>query len=384
LACQPNESVVPKIDQSFSMSISEDTITAGSKIAVSISNPENYKGSGTLILESALSIQTISLDLNQKRTEQNIDGNLLQGSGLTKIMLQVGNEVKDQKDLLVQADEIVDPIELFTGPNTIWVNDIQESMVVALPKDQYGNAAKEKEQILYQSRYPNDEETKNKIEVKNQLAYQILDSDYKSGKIFAGTSDKLSSAKEQRIDVIQLWPEEITIQEISRLPYADRRQFYKLSTNVLKDVNGDVIPDGTLVTYVSSFKKRKAQYKSYTIDGVANVYLRNPEFPSIWKVYAYVGNKTVVSNVLDLQFESNVNQLPIKLTDQEIIVGPITSFIGQYIPDGTKVHLFNKGKRISKELEEGFVRFKKPNDLEETVIRVAGETYSVKEKISND
>jgi len=383
LACQPNEPLVNTVDKSFSISISDELITAGDPLIVTVSNPDLYLGPAKIILESALSTKTLNISI-KKQSKFNIKGSQLEDAGLVKIMLLVGNELKDQKNILVTADDIVDPIELFTGPNTIWVNDIQESMVVALAKDQYGNAAREGEDILYQSRYPDREESKNSIEVKNQLAYQILDSDFKSGKIFSGTSDELSSGKEQRIDVIQLWPENIKIEVVDLLPYADSRQFYKLSTNVIKDVNGDIIPDGTLVSFKTRFKKRKSQYKAYTIDGVANVYIRNPEFPSNWRIYAYVGNETVVSNELELVFESNVNQLPINLTDKKVIVGPITSFIGQYIPDGTKVHFFNNGKRVTKESEEGYVYFSKPRDLVKAKIRVAGSTYEIENIENND
>lgn len=385
MACQPNEPLVSKVDKPFSISISisDELITAGDPIVVTVSNPGTYIGPAKIMLESALSMKTINISIN-KESQFNIKGTLLEDAGLVRITLFVGNELKDKKNIIVKADNIVDPIELFTGPNTIWVNNIQESMVVALAKDQYGNAAREGEDILYQSRYPDREKFRNSLEVKNQLAYQILDSDFKSGKIFSGTSDERSSGKEQRIDVIQLWPENIKIEVIDILPYADSRQFYKLSTNVLKDVNGDIIPDGTLVSFKTSFKKRKSQYKAYTIDGVANVYIRNPEFPSNWRIYAYVGNETVVSNELDLIFESNVNQLPINLTDEKVIVGPITSFIGQYIPDGTKVHFFNNGKRVTKESEDGYVYFSKPRDLVKAKIRVAGSTYEIENIEKND
>ncbi len=377
LACQPNDKIVSKVTESFVFKLSADQIIAGEGITLQILNKEKYNGKAKLLIESGLSIRYIDLTIDKNSVDIDVNGDQLIDAGVVNFMLLVGGEIKYQKELTVLASDIVNPIELFTGPSTIWVNDIQKSMLVALAKDQYGNAAQEGEQISFKSRYPNSAEAESIIEVKNQLAYKIVDSDFESGKIFMGISEDRSSGKEQRVDVVQLWPEEIKIQLVELLPYADSRQFYKLNTSVLRDVNGDIIPDGTMVEFISHFKKRKASYKSYTIDGVANVYIRNPSFPSLWNVYAQVGGNVVKSNTIKLDFKSNVKDLSYKITDREIIVGPITSYIGQYIPDGTRVYLFVNKERVREESEDGFVRFERPDDLSNVIIRVAGETYTV-------
>lgn len=374
LACKPNKVKPLQVGESFDLVIPTNYITAGNDIAVQIINVENYTGDAQLLIESALSKSLIKFKIEGSYMDLDVDGFYVSNAGLNTLTLIVGNQIKDQKTLRIKASDIISPIELFTGPNTIWVNDIQPSLVVALPKDEYGNSGREGDSILFQSRHPDGQIDVNYIDIEHQLAYKRLNSAYKSGKVFIGTSEDESGAKEQRVDVISLWPTEIDIEIVDYIPYADNRQFYKLTTKVLKDINGDIISDGTLIQFQVKNKDKSVHYNSYSIEGVANVYIRNPSYASTWSAKAFIGDEVTISNTITLDFKTNVKNIPIEKINDAIIVGPISSYIGQFIPDGTKVRLRNNGKSIIEESEDGMVKFEKPQFLLNPQIIVGGVT----------
>jgi len=374
LACKPNKTESIQVQEAFTLVVPTNYITAGNDISIQIVNKENYSGNAQLLIESALSKNLIEFKISGSYIDLDVAGSYVTDAGINTITLIVGDQIKDQKSLLIKASDIISPIELFTGPNTIWVNDIQPSMVVALPKDEYENAGREGDSILFQSRHPDGSITANHIDIEHQLAYKKLNSAYKSGKVFIGTSEDESGAKEQRVDVISLWPTGIQIEVVDYIPYADNRQFYKLTTEVLKDINGDIISDGTLIQFEVENKDKSVHYNSYSIEGVANVYIRNPSYASRWSARAYVGDQVILSNRIQLDFKTNVKSIPIEKINDAIIVGPISSYIGQFIPDGTKVRLKNNGKSIIEESEDGMVKFEKPQFLSNPQIIVGGVT----------
>ena len=143
---------------------------------------------------------------------------------------------------------------------------------------------------------------------------------------------------------------------------------------MLKDLNGDIISDGTLIQFKVQHKDKSVQYNSYSIDGVANVYIRNPSYASRWFAKAFIGDQVILSNTIVMDFKTNVKSIPIELINDAIIVGPIGSYIGQFIPDGTKVRLKNNGKSIIEESEDGMVKFEKPQFLSDPQIIVGGVT----------
>ena len=372
LACKPKELVLPEVTEAFEIIVPTNYVTAGSAISIQLINEENYQGDAQLIIESPLTKHVVDFNITDELQDIDLDGSYIIDAGLINAILLVGNQIKDQKTFRIKSSDIISPIELFTGPMTIWVNNIQESMVVALPKDEYANAGREGDAILFQSRHPDGNISAHDIRIEHQLAYKKLNSEFKSGKVFIGTSEEESGAKEQRVDVIPLWPNGMEIEVVDHIPYADNRQFYKLTTDVLKDINGDVVSDGTLVHFIVRHKRKSVSYNSYSIDGVANVYIRNPSYASRWFAKAVVGDQVIVSNTVTLDFETNVKSIPIELINDAIIVGPIASYIGQFIPDGTQVRLKNNGTSIIEESEDGMVKFEKPQVLSQPQIIVGG------------
>lgn len=357
LACKPIKNPVKNVAEQFTLITPQNYITAGNAISVQIVNEENYSGPASLHIQTALSSYQIDFLINKVYSSLDISGDYTSDTGITSYSLLVGREIKDHSSLLIKAADIVDPIKVFTGPNSIWVNDIQESMVVALPKDVYGNAAREGDSISIRSRHPDGNEQVEEVKIKNQLAFRKLSSKNKAGKIFAGLESIEAGSKEQRLDAIGLWPTVIKIQVDNYLPYADSRQFYKLSTEVMEDVNGDIVTDGTLINFIAKNGNEISTYKAYSIDGKAHVYMRNPSIASVWKVQASIASDVVKSEEIELEFASNVKEIVYELEADRLTVGPIKSYIGQYVPDGTKV-LLNIGRdTLVKEIEDGFVQF---------------------------
>jgi hypothetical protein len=377
LACKPKVELPQPVSASFKIVTPENYITAGNAISVMIINEEKYKGPAMLFVRSAYNNYSIPIFIKEEYQNVDLSGKYTQDSGLNEYVLIVGGEIKSKSTLEIRASDVVDPISVFTGPNTIWVNDLQESMIVSLPKDAYGNPGRKGDSINFNMRLPDETAIQNELKINNQLTYTKVNSRDKRGKIFVGVESDLARAKEQRVDVIEVWPEEIRIVAEEILPYADSRQFYRLNTELLSDRNGDRLVDGTLITYIAKCGGKQVRYNSYTIDGKAKVYIRNPSKQCNCVIHSEMGDGVVKSNSIELEFKSSVKDIPYEIESDIIVVGPITSYIDQYIADGTKVYFYSNGKKKMQETEDGYVRFELTNELIETTVVVSDKTVRI-------
>ncbi len=371
-ACQRPVSIhVPSLE----LVVPNNYVTAGNDIAVQIINNEKYQGKVHLVLKTVFTYHVFVFDLKNKVGEYEVDGKYLTESGIVNCWLMVDNVLVSEKNFQVRASDIADPIKLFTGPNSIWVNDFQETMVVALPKDKYGNAARELDSVEINLQMPDKIIEGEFIKIHDQLAFKKLSSGQTTGKILAGASAMSANSKEQKVEVVPLWPKVLSIEIVDHLPYADGRQFYQIKTNTIKDDRGNMIPDGTHVVFSATSRDRKLEYNSYTIDGVAKAYIRNPEIKSVWKILGIVGNGSIVSKPITIEFKDVIKNVPRILSNTHFLVGPIESYIGQYVPDGTEVEYYDGQKTTVKETEDGKVDFHLPMDYDNFYIKIAGHIF---------
>jgi len=72
-------------------------------------------------------------------------------------------------------------------------------------------------------------------------------------------------------------------------------------------------------------------YQSFTVNGIANVYIENPLNEDKWEVFARI-NRGPISNKLKLAFQRNIKD-----------IGPVFGVLGQLAPDGTEVRIGIEG-----------------------------------------
>ena len=281
---------------------------------------------------------------------------LFEEAGEIELMLLAGAEVLDKHKFEVLPLAGVNLIESYLGPKTIIVNSSEKSMLTNVINDKYGNPVKDGTPIEYSLRYPGSSDNLDKVvETEHLVSYVQFRSKELTGKIIVGAKSTDASIREQEVRVIAGPPSKVEIEVVEWFPYADSRQMVWLRTNIIRDEFQNVVADGTEIKFeVEDASLGNNEYKSFTIGGIANVYIENPSKETTWNVVAktYDG---VTSNLLNLNFESNIESIAFDYDrrNHKIKVGPIISGLGQHVNDGTEVSLtISKGdKKIRYEME---------------------------------
>ncbi len=365
-ACGEKKAVQQMETPELQLIVPENYITAGSNISVQTVNPmvkdpstkewtKGWTGKVDLWIDNGISIHKEILEINNTYDEFDLSGDLFKTAGLHEFSLRLGTEIIARAVLLVKASTIVDPIEVFSGPSTVWLDNRQEVMVVGIARDSFGNLARENDSVFFKSKYPSNQTIQSVEYIEDRMVFKVLDSGHQKGPIKTGLGVSGVGSKEQLSDAVALWPSQLEISISEVVPFADGRSFFKVQTQKILDVKGRQVADGTFVEFVLDFANATTKYQSYTIDGLATCFIRNPSVPGKGLIYATsVGNQSLSKAVL---FESNVKEVNYKIADNHIEIGPVSSYIGQYLPDGTKVILELNGSQWQTELENGKARF---------------------------
>jgi len=323
---------------SASMTLNKAEIIAGEScmVKIEIENPSSNKY--RLLIHSFFNQQQLELTLEKGLNEIKLDKLNFTKSGHYNFYLYSEIQLVSTTSLQVLADAVVDDIEVFTGPNTIWHNGQQESMVSTIAMDKFGNALSEPIDIKYNIRFP-DNILKTQVDHNaNMCSSIVLKGGRKIGKVLIGIETWKIGAGEQEIEIISKCPTKIKLRIVEHFKSADSRQFLHLKTNILTDEVGNIIPNGTAVYFnIKDNLDQNYKYQALTIDGVANVYIQNPSKASTWNIRAQVCNN-VLSKVLKLKFNGIASDFKLKQRMNKVLVGPIRAQSGQFIADGTPVN----------------------------------------------
>ena len=333
---------------------SDNNYRAGHPIWMMIQTPKKKVNAIELVISNGLYTTSLKERTNKKIK---LDSSLFENSGLYDFIILERGEVLTKRQIKIKSSDIIEPLDLYTGPSSIIVGGKQNSMVTAIPTDRYDNAIFSKNPINVKSK--RGERINHMTSIKNHVASQQITSKKKSGKIILGVTLDKNTSREQEILETPDWPTSFTISLIKQYPYADNRQYLKLRTSRITDKYGNQIADGTLVNF-HAFEDNKVSsiYKAIVIDGIANVYIRNPNQACNWSIHASIG-PTVSSNEIKVNFLNNIKELVYTYDDflKQITIGPLKSEQGQFTPDGTEVILLHQGKKYEGETYNGLVTF---------------------------
>lgn len=276
----------------------------------------------------------------------------------------VGKNRKPEKgkiEILPKASSTT-KIESYFGPRQIQAGN-DYSMLVVMPTDALGNPLPEKTPVTIHSYFQGKENT---IEVftSHLIAWQNIPAHEKSGYILVSSTCNGVNSKELQTLVYPSNAVNFTIGNTRNHPYADGNQLTELTTSVIKDQFGNVVSEGTVVTFdISDNSGYKLKTYSYTIKGLATAKMLHPDHQSNWKIKAFITGMAE-SNTLDISYEPALKDFDVIFSEdnRRISVGPIQSFMNQQIPDGALVRLFilQENKLIETKSEtssKGFVNF---------------------------
>ena len=368
-ACQKQNQFVrsqnsSKVNTSAQITVSKK-INAGENIIIRISTKAiNRNEEVQLVISDRFTTRVESMVINNNTSEYNFQTT---SSGLVKIYLNYKGITLDQAYVLVNPLEATGKMESSNGPKSLVVNDDVSSMLVAIPRDKYGNPMRNGAPVTFTKQYAGNNITTTTRPVKNLVAFEITNSLAQTGIIKLGANSGQAYLTEQEIEVQAAMPSRVEIRTTNYNNNADGRELIQIETNTIKDDLGNVVENGTSINFIVKDGDRfVGSYSSFTVNGRAKVQIQNPSKACTWSITAELYG-SVTSNALELKFLNQLNKFDYTINKNEgiITVGPVSTIHGQLAPDGTTITLHlnqnTKTRKLTKEVEDGYVQFNIPS-----------------------
>lgn len=271
--------------------------------------------------------------------------------------------ISDQKTLqngsfkLMANIKALKTIENYLGPRSIMANVRDYTMLVSIPVDSLDNLLPDGTKVSLQHQFKGTISQQYK-RLSTGFTWQRIRAPLRTGRLITGSTINYISSKELVTDVFPDIPTAFKIMEDSNHNYADGNELITIKTDQINDAHGNIITDGTLIKFfIKNDQNKKWQTTASTINGYAFAKALHPERPSIWTVKGIIPGM-VESPELRIKFQSVLKQIPIQEPKNgRITIGPLTSYLGQLIPDGIPVTIeLNKRKTILR-TKEGIVTY---------------------------
>ncbi|MDO5969078.1 hypothetical protein Q4Q35_04590 [Flavivirga aquimarina] len=315
---------------------------------------------GTILIEPSIENKT----LNYKIPE-----NIANRSGLVNWKLLADDNTLSGK-FYINPKQAANTMETYIGPPSIEAGGLDYTMLVVIPTDIYGNALKDSTEVEVKHQFLSSE-YRNMVRMHNLIAYKNLYSETKTGRMLVSSETLGKNSKEYVIDVQPAIPTNFNISFKQNHNYADGNQITTLLSSIIRDKNGNIVSDGTLVDFfITNSDKNILRTSAPTINGIAMAKTVHPDYEDIWNIKAYIEGMAE-SDIITINFEQIIKGYDVVFSNNNrtITVGPLQSFMGQMIPDGLqiKLHIYKDDTKIDmilKESFEGFTTFKlNPNEI---------------------
>ncbi|MFV8282734.1 invasin domain 3-containing protein [Christiangramia marina] len=277
-------------------------------------------------------------------------------------------------------------IETYFGPRSIQAGNDDFSMLVSIPTDSLDNPLADGTSVNI-SEFFQGNLAEQDFEMEHMFAWKNIYTREKAGKITVATSAEGVAGKEMISNVYPSLASDFSITTNSEHLYADGNQVTQLITSTITDDFDNIVSDGTSVEFVVETEKgMKLKTSANTINGVATAQLLHPEKADSWSIQANVTGMAI-SNSVSIVFEPVLTEIPYAISDRNIEVGPLKSYMNQLLPDGADVHLKLrlKNDHIYKEktpTQDGLANFAIPKTIElEDIREITVETMGVLKKI---
>lgn len=246
-------------------------------------------------------------------------------------------------------------IENYLGPRTILAGGKEYTMLVTIPTDAYDNPKKDQTNVIVKHQFL-ENITTNLLKTNFFITWYSIYSPSKSGKLLAASECEKIATKEIETEVYPNIPTNFSISYYRNHGFADGNHFTKFTTSQIKDVYGNIVSDGTLVSFII---KTKNDYilKSFgaTINGIAVATILHPDHAEKYTVQGFVTG-IAESNSVSINYAPVISTFNYHFSkdNRTLKVGPLKSFMNQLIPDGIKVavKIYNKDNYINTVQEE--------------------------------
>ncbi|NNC45993.1 MAG: hypothetical protein HKN99_08940 [Winogradskyella sp.] len=277
-------------------------------------------------------------------------------------LLSTSKQQSGQIKILPKTE--IETIETYIGPPSIEAGGTDYTMLVAIPTDAFDNPMADSTEVLVKHQFIETQET-SPVFTEHGFAYKNLYSYKESGRMLISSESLGLNSKEYDVNVMPAIPTDFNISADRIHNYADGNQITRFKTSIIRDRFDNVVSDGTLVTFFITNKNGyKASTSGATIDGVATTNMIHPDHEEQWTIKAYVEGMAN-SDAIVLNYQQAISDFKVAFSEDNrtIIVGPLQSFMKQYIPDGLDVQLkiYHKEKLVHQIMEQsrdGMASFK--------------------------
>lgn len=251
-----------------------------------------------------------------------------------------GNEQTKGTFEIIPNNKTKTQIENYLGPRSILAGGSEFTMMVTVPTDSYDNPKQEGTQVDIKDQFLNAVNTETK-KTKNFITWKNIYSNQKSGQILASTSSGQTVSKEIETEVYPNIATDFTIGYSRNHNYADGNQITTISSSIIKDQYGNIVSDGTTVLFnIKTKNDLNLKTLGTTINGIASGQILHPDHLDTYTITGYVTG-IAKSNSITVEYKPIISTFSYHFSNKnrQITVGPLTSFMGQLVPDGIKVTL---------------------------------------------
>jgi hypothetical protein len=252
----------------------------------------------------------------------------------------------------------VDGIVPLAGPRSIVADGADWTMVTAIPTDRFGNAVADGTPVQIHRRRPDGSIGIVETAVDGLLAAERLTAGTAAGRSTIRVG--VDTATGAEVEVLEVPGPPVVVElSVPEQPLrADGRRLVVIASAPLADRFGNQLLDGTAASVAIDGPLGVGTMTTVTIDGRAEFVLESPAQPGTVELRAIVDG--VAAEPLTLEFVADIAALPVSVHSDSgegatvsLTVGPVTTSLGGFAPDGTSVHVQVGDDRVSAELRDG-------------------------------
>ncbi len=334
---QPKKTNPPNITFTTVMntSIAGEAITLNFKTNLLIAN---YK------LQVKNAYGTILLNPDKSATENitfTIPKNFTRIAGPFRWKLLVNSETLDKGTHVIATNAPkATYVESYFGPRSITAGYNDFSMLTISPTDAYDNPLDNGTEVTVKYQFLENID-ESKITTESFVAWYNVASTLTSGRILVTSECNGTASKELTTIVYPSNAVNFSISAASAHNFADGNQIITFTSDIIKDEFGNIVTNGTLVTFVIKNEKDAYLYTiGTTLNGIAIAKTLHPDKASKWEIQAFITG-AAESNTTKFVFKPAIKDYPVHFSqgNRNIDIGPFESFMKQLIPDGLLVQL---------------------------------------------
>lgn len=346
-----------------------DSVRAGASVRLSFTGIDSDTGASVYI-SNAYGTTVLPLKKEQGRVQCIIPQNFTRKAGPLHWKIMQNKEVMLANSFTILPDNRISPhVETYFGPRSITVGEHDFSMLVAIPTDSFDNSLLAGTPVTIKSEFENKVES-TEARTADFIAWKNIYAKKTVGRILVSASCLGTDTKELTTILFPANAETFEITYQRNHSYADGNQIISFQTDILKDRYGNVVSDGTLVTFlIANSNRGHLKTTGLSIGGIAKASLLHPAEKEQWEVTAFVTG-AAKSNTISVAFEQAISDFEVSFSEgrRTVTVGPVKSFMNQIVPDGIAVILSiydSDGKHLDtkkKTTKKGMCLFKLPSE----------------------